>query len=119
MARFPQEYDENVRRRKQSKTSKTSQSTRRSDHKHEYEKVIIREFIGYAWGGRCSLCGRFQGSYGRFSTARYMDFRRPESFEKPGISNQDFLSLEEIRARYPGIPVYEFFYEDMRYHLMP
>lgn len=117
--RRPQEHDEDVRHRKQSKTSRTSQSARRSNHKHEYEKVIIREFIGYAWSSRCRLCGRFQSGYSRFSTTRYMDFRRPESFGKPGISNQDFLSLEEIRARYPGIPVYEFSYEDMRYHLIP
>ena len=51
MKRFLQEYDEDVRHRKKSKTSKTSKSVQRSNHKHEYEKVIIREFIGYAWGG--------------------------------------------------------------------
>ena len=47
MKRFLQEYDEDVRHRKKSKTSKTSKSVQRSNHKHEYEKVIIREFIGY------------------------------------------------------------------------
>ena len=59
MKRFLQEYDEDVRHRKKSKTSKTSKSVQRSNHKHEYEKVIIREFIGYAWGGRCRLCAKF------------------------------------------------------------
>ena len=48
MKRFLQEYDEDARHRKKSKTSKTSKSVQRSNHKHEYEKVIIREFIGYA-----------------------------------------------------------------------
>jgi len=100
--RRPQEHDEDVRHRKQSKTSRTSQSARRSSHKHEYEKVIIREFIGYAWSSRCRLCGRFQSSYSRFSTTRYMDFRRPESFGKPGeFPIRIFLSLEEISSKIP------------------
>lgn len=119
MKRFPQEYDETMRHRKRSKTSKTSKSVHRSNHKHEYEKVIIRGFIGYAWGGRCRLCGKFQSHYRHFSASRYMDFRRPESIGQYGISNESFFSLEEIRTRFPDVPIYEFSYEDMQYHLVP
>lgn len=119
MKKLHEDFGEDMRRKKCSKTSRISQNARRSDHKHKYEKVIIREFIGYAWGGRCQFCGKFKSCYGRFSSARYMDFRRPESFTKPGISNQSFLSLEEIRKQFPCIPVYEFSYEDMEYHFVP
>lgn len=119
MKRFLQEYDEDVRHRKKSKTSKTSKSVQRSNHKHEYEKVIIREFIGYAWGGRCRLCGKFRSHYGQFSASRYMDFRRPDSLGQQGISNVSFFSLEEIRAKFPDVPIYEFSYEDVQYHFVP
>ena len=105
MKRFLQEYDEDARHRKKSKTSKTSKSVQRSNHKHEYEKVIIREFIGYAWGGRCRLCGKFRS--------------RPDSLGQQGISNESFFSLEEIRAKFPDVPIYEFSYEDVQYHFVP
>ena len=83
------------------------------------EKVIIREFIGYAWGGRCRLCGKFRSHYGQFSASRYMDFRRPDSLGQQGISNESFFSLEEIRAKFPDVPIYEFSYEDVQYHFVP
>ena len=105
MKRFLQEYDEDVRHRKKSKTSKTSKSVQRSNHKHEYEKVIIREFI--------------RSHYGQFSASRYMDFRRPDSLGQQGISNESFFSLEEIRAKFPDVPIYEFSYEDVQYHFVP
>lgn len=119
MNKFTQDFGENVRHRKKSKTSKTSKSVQRSNHKHEYEKVIIREFIGYTWGGRCKFCGKFQSHYRHFSTSRYLDFRRPESLEQSWISNESFFNLEEIRTKFPDVPIYEFSYEDMQYHLVP
>ena len=48
-----------------------------------------------------------------------MDFRRPDSLGQQGISNESFFSLEEIRAKFPDVPIYEFSYEDVQYHFVP
>ena len=55
----------------------------------------------------------------QFSASRYMDFRRPDSLGQQGISNESFFSLEEIRAKFPDVPIYEFSYEDVQYHFVP
>ena len=119
MKRFLQEYDEDARHRKKSKTSKTSKSVQRSNHKHEYEKVIIREFIGYAWGGRCRLCGKF-----RAITVSFLPVAIWISAGRTPLGNKEFptspfFSLEEIRAKFPDVPIYEFSYEDVQYHFVP
>lgn len=119
MNKLTPEYGENVRHRKKSKTSRTSKSVHHSNHKHEYEKIIIREFIGYAWSARCKLCGKFQSHHRHFSASLYTDFRRPEFLGQSWISDESFFKLDEIRAKFPNVPIYEFSYEDMQYHLVP
>lgn len=46
MKRFLQEYDEDVRHRKKSKTSKTSKSVQRSNHKHDMKKLSSENLLG-------------------------------------------------------------------------
>ena len=42
--------DEKLRHRKKSKTASISNSSKRADHKHQYERVIVKSFLGYRWG---------------------------------------------------------------------
>ena len=84
----------------------TSRSERRSDHKHEYEPCIVRFIAFFNWGERCRICGRTREKWGRDD-----DFLRPESIGKPGISTNDFLSVRELREKFPGVSVYEQYFE--------
>jgi len=99
--------DEFIRYRKKSKTSSKSSSNKRADHKHKYEKIILQWIFGYKWSKRCSVCGRIDSVYGSFSTMHHEDFLKPEALKKPGISNRDFLSVAEIRAKFPGVDIYK------------
>lgn len=45
--------DEKLRHRKKSKTASISNSSKRADHKHQYERVIVKSFLGYRWGRKC------------------------------------------------------------------
>ena len=99
--------DEFIRYRKKSKTSSKSNSSKRADHKHKYERIILKWIFGYKWGKRCSICGRIYSSYGSFSTMHREDFLKPEALKKAGISSRDFLGVADIRAKYPGINIYQ------------
>ena len=37
--------DEKLRHRKKSKTASISNSSKRADHKHQYERVIVKSFL--------------------------------------------------------------------------
>ena len=45
--------------------------------------------------------------YGRFSTIHREDYLKPEALKKPGVGNRDFLSVAEIRAKFPGVDIYK------------
>lgn len=98
---------DDARHRKKSKTASRSNSSKRADHKHQYERIIMKWIFGYQWGRRCTVCGRIDDGFGNYSSARHQDFLKPEALKKPGISNRDYLSLKEIRTKYPGIDVYK------------
>lgn len=56
--------DEIPKHRKKSKTAKTSRSKKRSDHKHQYQKVILHcGSDSFMWGRQCEICGRVDSSY--------------------------------------------------------
>ena len=95
------------RHRRKSKTASKSNSKKRSDHKHQYEKIIIKWLFGYRWSRRCSICGRIDDSFRGFSASLYQDFIKPEAKNGHGISNRDYLSIPEIRAIFPGIDIYK------------
>lgn len=63
MKRFLQEYDEDVRHRKKSKTSKTSKSVQRSNHKHEYEKENLLGMHGAEDAGSVENFGAITVSF--------------------------------------------------------
>lgn len=95
-------YDEELRYYK--KRPWKSWSSRRSDHKHDYEKVILQAVIGWTWGGRCRICGRLDNKWGFHSN----DFLKPEYRNKPGICRQDFYSEAELKTVFPGVAVYKY-----------
>lgn len=92
--------------KKKSHTASISKSNRRADHKHQYEPVIIKWLFGFRWGRICSTCGRVDDG-GTLSTARRQDFLKPEAKQRPGISNRDFLSIHEVRLKFPGVDIFE------------
>lgn len=99
--------DEQIRYKKKSRTASTSKSGKRADHKHEYAHVIIKSFLGFQWGRRCTICGRVDESYWFQSFQRHTDFMRPESKGKSAIGASDYFSVEEIHHKYPDAQVIE------------
>ena len=98
--------EEILRHRKKSKSAARSVADKRSDHKHEYEKVIIRNTIheeGFFWGERCRICGRVKdGDW--FKEDAYKDFVKKRVKVK-GFNFKVFYKLPEIRKMYPGIAI--------------
>lgn len=102
------ENSEIIPRRK--KKSQKSKIKARSDHKHEYETVILRSIIGWYWGRRCKICGRIDDSIARrcVSGSHRADFMKPEYVDKHYYSHRCYLSTDELRIKYPGVPIYVF-----------
>lgn len=88
----------------------TSDSSKRSDHKHIYEKSILAyeseysdEPYAYVWCEHCKICGR-RGKSNLFSTR---DLVRPEYQSEKYIPwGYMFLPFKEILSKFPDIPVY-------------
>ena len=97
--------DRDYPKHRKKKPSDTSRSEKRSNHKHEYEPCIIRYFF-YNWGVRCRICGRIVTK-----PSGNTDFLRPESIGKPGVGSDDFLSVSELRQKYPGVGIYEEYFD--------
>lgn len=85
------------------KKSQKSRSSRRSDHKHDYKKVIIQGYVGWTWGKRCSICGRMDNTYRPFSNK---EFLKPEYKDCSAVSTKYFMTVKELRDKYVGIPIY-------------
>lgn len=88
--------------RKKSKSSR-SNSKRRSNHKHQYEKIAYRGgMFGFEWGKRCSVCGRIEPYYSYCSVLNFEGLRAAENglYWRP-------LKAEEIRDRFPGVDIYD------------
>lgn len=95
--------DEREPKHRKKKPSDKSKSESRSDHKHEYEPCILK-FLLYGWTERCVVCGRFRGKWNREKNRELM---RPESVGKPAIGLNDYLSVAEMKEKFPGVKVYE------------
>jgi len=100
--------DKDVASYKKKKTSSKSKSSKRADHKHDYEKVILESWLGYEWGGMCKICGRIGGNCFNFSSKDRKDFMKPRSSESVGYTIRDFLTVDEIKEKYPGIKIFKF-----------
>lgn len=102
--------DEREPKHRKKKPSDKSKSESRSDHKHEYEPCIVK-FIHYSWAERCVVCGRVKATWTMKNRERNMELLREDSIVKPGIGLNDYLSVPEMKAKYPGVKVYEAYYE--------
>lgn len=90
--------------RKKSKTASSSASAKRSDHKHQYEKVIMGSWLGFQWATRCTVCGRFNDMYNNFKS-RYEGLFN-DDLKSPGLSIRKCLTADELHKKYPDIKIY-------------
>lgn len=99
--------DEVPRHRK--KKPQVSDSRKRSDHKHVYEKTITMhinrfdpELRSYHWSTHCSICGR-----GRDFIIGNDEFRKQEFRGRNLFADYEmYLPYEEIVSLYPDVPIY-------------
>ena len=103
--------DEETKHRKK-KPSSVSKSESRSNHKHIYEPCIIK-FILYNWGERCTVCGRTRFDWSRSGK----DLQRDERVRRSSIGLNDFLTVQEMKQKFPGVKIYEEYFEnrDIKY----
>lgn len=92
--------DGDAMRHKKKKDQK-SKSSKRSDHKHQYEKIIIRGFIGWQWAERCTICGRIKTKF----CVSDREFIKPEYRQLPYVSWQTYYSQEELEELYPDVEI--------------
>ena len=86
---------------KKGQSSKSS-SAKRSDHKHNYEKVISNDgWLGFIWSRRCKVCGRMDTYYQWPSALNYQDFVVAD-----GPRYRRGMTVEEVREKFPDIPIY-------------
>lgn len=84
------------------KKDQKSKSSHRSDHKHDYERIIVESlFSHYIWKDRCRICGRTKSlSYDKSIEG----LRKPRN--TPYISSENQYKLEEIREMYPNARIF-------------
>lgn len=95
-------YNEIPKYKKKKKQS--SDSSKRSDHKHEYERVISGGLsLNCIWMKRCKICGRFQSL--------------PFHEVKDGLYTEEYnallgryvkkpLTIPEIHQKFPNVRVF-------------
>lgn len=83
------------------KKDQKSKSNKRSNHKHQYEKVIVKGFISWQWAEQCTICGRIKYN------CRILDkeFIKPEFRQSAYISQRICYSQEELTQLYPNIKI--------------
>lgn len=101
-------YSEQEIQRHKKKKPQVSKSNHRSDHKHEYEKVIMPVVFGYGWRNRCRICGRIESCWKYNTGYEYRkQFMYPEYWDKHSTANYMFLSPEELKQKYPDTRVFK------------
>lgn len=106
--------EETSAHKKKSKTSSKSASTKRSDHKHDYEPIIIEYDKGrltnkYYWAKRCKICGRVDDNPGWFKP----DGKKGLIKKKETVKLQSgdtftfdiFYSFRELQKLFPGTAI--------------
>ena len=81
-----------------SKTATTSDSRKRSTHKHIYKKIILHYGSdSFAWGRQCEICGRVDSTY-------KSSYWNPKEFQVTGeglYGEWRNICLTEIHRKYP------------------
>lgn len=80
----------------------SSKSSKRSDHKHDYQPVIMKGFIvGWIWADKCRICGRVKAKH--FSARK--ELMKPEFRSRPYYCSDFFYSYEELKELYPDAEI--------------
>ena len=95
-----------VRYRK--KRDQKSKASKRSSHKHEYERCIVSGIIGWYWGEACKTCGRIRSGTSSSFSINCEGLRYPDKENKAGFCREDFYTPEELREKYPGVRIFAF-----------
>lgn len=66
----------------------------------------------FTWGERCKICGRTRH---KWNLARGRELRKPLSYGKAAVGLDDYLSVAEMKKKFPGVCVYEEFWENHEY----
>jgi hypothetical protein len=100
------DFFENEKYGYRKKKDQFSKSNRRSDHKHDYEKIIVPGLFGYMFAQRCTLCGRIK--HYSFAQTRYKEFLKGNRRNSFGIGGNDIMTPDEIHAAFPGIRIFTY-----------
>ena len=74
-----------------SKTAATSDSRKRSKHKHIYKKIILHYGSdAFCWGRQCEICGRLDSTY----KSSYWNAKEFENFCSDSLASFDEKALE-------------------------
>lgn len=92
--------NDDIMRHKKKKDQK-SKSNKCSNHKHQYEKIIVKTIAGWNWAMQCVICGRIKE---KFSLA-CKDFIRPECRHLPYIGDSVCYSYAELIKLYPNVKI--------------
>lgn len=92
-------YDDIPKYRK--KKNNDSKSSKRSDHKHQYKRIILKGFIGWIWGEKCEICGRVKAK----PVIACREFIRPECQNPHLLSERIYYTYEELVNLYPDVEV--------------
>lgn len=99
------------RHRKKSRSASRSVSSRRADHRHDYEKVILQwgrsddpdPLKQYYWGKRCRTCGRVVDPLYPFPSVSQGLVKKTVRAGNSRI--EVFYTADELREKYPGTPI--------------
>ena len=84
------------------KSENKSKSNKRSNHKHDYERVILQQWgDNYSWGKRCKICGRVIDEWKR--TEDLIKSKYYISEFKSTI--EIFYSPSELKKKFPNLPI--------------
>ncbi len=90
--------EEMIPHKGKSKTAATSNSRKRSDHKHRYIKIILHYGSdSFAWGRKCEICGRVDSAYKASNWS-------PKELKVTGdglYGDWSNICLTEIHQKYP------------------
>ena len=113
--------DEVPAHRKRSNSASRSVSGKRSGHKHDYEKAIIKVGMGsfeYYWGRRCRACGRVDDS-GMFKPGASEDFVKASKEVRFNSGEtyiiREFYSVMEIKKKFSGVHILKYDFKLKKY----
>lgn len=114
--------NESPTHKKKSETSSKSASIKRSNHKHDYEKVIIESGLSapkYYWGKRCRICGRVDdsGMFKEGATEGLVKKVEKVQVQEDRYSFKIFYPLRELKTLFPDTTILEYNsrkYEEMK-----